>query len=68
MDLKKLDKFMPVLVITLGIIVISMVIIGLTNRIYYDLLKPLIIGVSIITLIACFIGYKINKKYLKSPE
>jgi len=65
MNLAKLDKFMPTLVIVLGLIDFGLVMIGLTFRNYFDALIPLITGLTIITLACCLIGYLVNQKYLK---
>lgn len=68
MDLENLDRFMPKLVISLGVIDIGLVIIGVTYKNYYGVLIYPITGLTIITLACCFIGYLVNQKYLKSDD
>lgn len=68
MDLENLDRFMPKLVISLGVIDIGLVIIGVTYKKYYDVLILPITVLTIITLVCCFVGYLVNQKYLKSDD
>ena len=68
MNLGKLDRQLLWATITLAAIDVGMVAVALTEHTYYDALRTPIIILTIVSLIACFAGYKINQKYLKCPD
>ncbi len=68
MNLAKLDNQLLWATITLTAIDIGLVVAGLTERVYYDVLRTPIIGMTVVSLIACLAGYKVNKKYLESSD
>ena len=68
MDLAKLDRRMFLVVITIASLDIGLVVVALTEHAYYDALKTPIIILTVISLIACLAGYKVNKKYLEQPD
>ena len=68
MDLAKLDKQILWATITLAAIDIGMVVVGVTIREFYDVLRLPIIAISIVSLTACYTGYKVNKKYREQPD
>ena len=68
MDLAKLDRQLLWATITLAAIDIGLVIVALTEQVHYDTLRTPIIGMTAVSLMACFAGYKVNKKYLEQPD
>ena len=68
MNLGKLDRQLLWATITLAAIDVGMVVAALTVHPYYDAFRTPIIILTVVSLIACFIGYTVNKKYLEQPE
>ncbi len=68
MNSAKLNRQLLWATITLAAIDIGLVVAALTEHAYYDVLKTPIMGMTVISLIACFVGYIINQKYLKSVD
>lgn len=64
----KLDRQLLWVTITLAAIDIGLVVAALTEHTYYNALKTSIIIMTIISLTACFVGYGVNQKHLKSED
>lgn len=67
-QLEKLDRIFYRAILSLASLVVIMILIGITNREYYDLLRNPILVTSTISLIITGVGYKINRMYLEQSE